>query len=216
MIKMPANTKNTKIDFKKKYPKLYKPSAKEPMIVEVDEQNFFMIDGIGNPNENIKYQEALEALYGAAFTLKMKVVKKQNPKNDYVVPPLEGLWYMDKMEEWSMDEKDKWEWTMMIMIPDFVKKDQIKKALEILKETKNPVAFSKLYHKKYKDGLVAQIMHIGPYNDEPPTVEKLHKYIEDQGYILDGLHHEIYLSDPRKAKPEKMKTVIRQPIKKKK
>ncbi|MCP4763238.1 MAG: hypothetical protein GY870_15805 [archaeon] len=213
---MPANTKNTKIDFKKKYPKLYKPSAKEPMIVEVPEMNFFMIDGEGDPNSAQEYKDALEALYGVAYALKMKVIKKKTPSKDYVVPPLEGFWYIDNMEEWSMDEKNKWKWTMMIMIPDFVKEDQIKKALEIIKETKNPKSLPKIYIKKYNEGKVAQIMHIGPYNDEPPTVEKLHKYIEDQGYIIDGLHHEIYLSDPRKAKPEKMKTVIRQPIRKNK
>ncbi|MHA1729768.1 MAG: GyrI-like domain-containing protein [Promethearchaeota archaeon] len=202
-----------KIDYKKQFPKLYKPSAKEPSILMIPEMNFFMVDGKGDPNTAQEYQDAIETLYSVSYALKMKIIKKQTPDKDYVVPPLEGLWHIPKMENWSMDGKEMWEWTMMMRIPDFVIEPNIKKAMKILKETKNPVSLPKLRYEKYNEGLVLQIMYFGPYDDEPPIIAKLHKFAEDNGYILDGKHHEIYLNDPRRTKPERLKTVLRQSIK---
>ena len=146
----------------------------------------------------------------------MKIVKKQTPSKDYVVPPREGLWYMDDMSKWSMQNKDEWQWTMMIRIPDFVTHTQIEKAIDIAKTTKNPVALKKLYIKDYHEGLSVQLMHLGPYDTEAPNIEKMHTFAHKQGYERSGKHHEIYLSDPRKAKPDRMKTVLRQPISSKK
>jgi hypothetical protein len=201
----------SKLDYKKQFPQYYRPK-KKPVILDIPEMNYFMIDGKGDPNTSKEYQAAVECLYAASYTLKMKIVKKNNPENDYVVPPLEGLWYMDKMEDWSMDNKEDWLWTMMIRIPDFVSEEQIRKSIELTKELKDPVALSKLYHEKYNEGSVVQIMYLGSYADEGPTIKLMHDYANDEGYRLNGKHHEIYLGDPRKTAPEKLKTVIRQPI----
>ena len=204
-----------KLDYKKKFPEFYKPSIKEPIIVDVPKMNFFMISGVGDPNTSQDYKDAISALYAVSYALKMKIIKKKTPSKDYVVPPLEGLWFMDNMENWSMDDKNKWEWTMMIRFPDFIKKEQISQAIKIAKETKNPSSISKLRHESYSEGLSVQIMYVGPYDEEPSTIKRIHKFAEDQGYILDGKHHEIYLSDVRKVAPEKLKTILRQPIRKK-
>ncbi|MHA1473909.1 MAG: GyrI-like domain-containing protein [Promethearchaeota archaeon] len=206
---MPAKKK---LDYKKEFPDLYKPSLKEPVIIKIPKMMFFMIDGTGDPNTSEDYKEIVQLLYNISYTLKMKVIKKETPSKDYVVPPLEGLWYMPKMEEWSMDEKDKWEWTMMIRIPDFIKDSQIKKALKILKETKNPKSFSKIRYEQYDEGTCVQIMYLGPYDEEPPTIKEIHQFAEKNGYNLNGHHHEIYLSDPRRVEPERLKTILRQPI----
>ncbi|MHA1560914.1 MAG: GyrI-like domain-containing protein [Promethearchaeota archaeon] len=201
-----------KLDYKKEFPDLYKPSLKEPTIIKIPKMMFFMIDGTGDPNTSDEYKEVVQLLYNISYALKMKVIKKETPSKDYVVPPLEGLWYMPKMEEWSMDEKDKWEWTMMIRIPDFVKDSQIKKAMKILKETKNPDSFSKLRYEQYDEGTCVQIMYLGPYDEEPPTIKKIHQFAKKNGYNLNGHHHEIYLSDPRRVEPERLKTILRHPI----
>lgn len=205
---MPAK----KIDYKKQFPDLYNPS-KEPHIVEIPEMLFFMIDGKGYPGDNPEYQEALGSLYGASYTLKMGVVKPETGK-DYVVPPLEGLWYMDDMSEWSMENKDKWKWTMMIRIPDHVTEKQIEKALQMFKEKKNPANIDRLRYGKYAEGTVVQVLYFGSYSEEGPTIEKMHEFAKNQGYKLDGKHHEIYIGDPRKTKPENLRTVIRQPLSK--
>lgn len=171
-----------------------------------------MVNGKGNPNNSKEYQEAVQLLYSISYTLKMKVIKKQQPENDYVVPPLEGLWFMDDMNKWSMENKEQWQWIMMIRIPDFVKENQINLAVTILKESKNPKMQPKLYWESYDEGECVQLLYVGPYNDEPPIIKKMHQFAKDNGYLLSGKHHEIYLSDPRKIEPEKLKTILRQPI----
>lgn len=206
---MPAKKK---LDYKKEFPDLYKPSLKTPTIIKIPEMTFFMVDGTGDPNTADEYKDAVQILYNISYALKMKVIKKETPSKDYVVPPLEGLWYIPNMEEWSMEEKDKWQWTMMIRIPDFIKESQIKKAMKILKETKNPKSFSKLRFEQYDEGTCVQIMYVGPYDEEPPTIKKIHRFAEKNGYDLNGHHHEIYLSDPRRIEPERLKTILRQPI----
>ena len=132
---------------------------------------------------------------------------------DYGVMPLEGLWWIEGMSQFSIETKELWRWTSMIIQPEYVTEDLVSKALEQVEEKKNPPALFKIRFESFREGLSAQIMHIGPYSAEGPTIEKLHSFIRGTGHELRGKHHEIYLSDPRRSAPERMKTVIRQPIK---
>lgn len=207
---MPAKTR---LDYKKTQKELYLPSAKSPVILDIPEMKFFMIDGRGNPNTSQEYKDAVTTLYAVSYALKMKVIKKTSPGKDYVVPPLEGLWYMDDMSKWSVNNKDEWLWTSMIRIPDFITESQIQKAIGIAKETKDPPSLNKLQYETYKENTAVQILYLGKYSDEGPTIQILHEYAKERGYTLNGKHHEIYLSDPRRIKDwSKCKTVIRQPI----
>lgn len=199
------------IDYKKLFPQYYRPK-KTPSVVDIPEMQYLMVDGKGDPNKEQSYADAIEALYAVAYALKMKIIKKEQPENNFVVMPLEGLWYKDDMSDWSMDNKDEWEWTMMIRMPDFVTEQEINRAITIVRENKNPVSLDKLRFEKYNEGKSVQVMYIGAYADEGPTIANLHQFAEDQGYELSGKHHEIYLGDPRKTAPEKLKTIIRQPI----
>lgn len=201
----------TKTDFKKELKHLYNPSAKEVVIVDVPKVNFLMIDGAGDPNTAQEFEDAVEALYAVSYALKFMI--KREKQIDYIVMPLEGLWWVDDMTQFSMENKDIWEWTQMIMQPEFVTIDLVEKALEQAEKKKNPPALSKIRFESLHEGLSAQIMHLGPYSAEGPTIEKLHNFIRENGYEPRGKHHEIYLSDPRKSAPEKMRTVIRQPMK---
>ncbi len=205
---------SAKIDFKKKFKDLYQPSAKEVVVVEVPEMQFLMIDGMGSPGDSQKYQDALATLYPVAF--KTKFLSKGKGK-DYVVPPLEGLWWADDLNDYRSGNRDNWKWTMMIRQPDWITEKLIEEAIAITNDKKPELSelLPKLRLEKYLEGKSAQIMHIGPFSEEGPTVDKVHKFIEDQNGKFDGFnqkHHEIYLSDPRKAKPENMRTVIRQPF----
>lgn len=202
----------TKIDLKKEMKQLYAPSAKETSVLEVPPMSYLMIDGVGDPNTSKEYMDSIEALYAVSYTLKFMAKKSDNPI-DYVVMPLEGLWWADDMDEFSVENKNTWKWTSMIMQPSFVTKAMVSQALEQVEKKKELAGLSRIRFEKFEEGLSAQIMHIGPYATETPTVSNLHKSIEDNGYSLRGKHHEIYLSDPRKSAPERLKTIIRQPIK---
>ncbi len=201
-----------KIDLKKEFPKFYRPSSKKVEIIDIPVMKYFMIDGSGDPNDNPRFEIATQCLYAASYLLKMKIVKNENPEMDYVVPPLEGLWYLDDMTKFTHDRKDLWEWTLMIRIPDFVTEEQINRALKNVDKSKPELPISELRYEVFEEKSVVQIMHIGPYADEAPTIAKLHEFAFANAYELSGKHHEIYLSDPRKAKPETMKTILRQPI----
>lgn len=201
-----------KIDFKKELKQLYNPSAKEISVVEVPPMNYLMIDGMGNPNTSQEYMDSIEALYAVSYTLKF-LAKRGLNATDYVVMPLEGLWWADNMADFSLGNKDRWKWTSMIMQPSVVTEEMISQAFEQVEKKKKLSALSKMRFEKYDEGLSVQIMYIGPYAAETPIIQRLHQFIEDNGYFLRGKHHEIYLSDPRKTVPEKLKTVIRQPIK---
>ena len=198
-----------KNDYKKVFKEFYNP-PKKPVIIEVPEFNFAMIDGKGNPNESQEYQEALQALYGISFTLKFSLKKKG--RIDYSVMPLEGLWWVEGKQEFSIDKKEDWAWTSMIMQPELATEDDLTEAMTQLKQKKNPPSLSKVRFESFKEGLAVQIMHIGPYSEEKPTIEKLHAFVENEGYSLRGKHHEIYIGNPEKSAPEKLRTVIRQPI----
>jgi hypothetical protein len=202
-----------KIDFKKELKHLYKPTVKKFATVEVPDTNFIMIDGIGNPNTEKSYAEAVQVIFGLSYTIKF-MVKKGDLQIDYGVLPLEGLWWMDDMSRFSVDTKDEWKWTMMIMQPEFITRDIYDHAIKELIRKKNPSNIAQMRFESYSEGLSAQIMYIGPYADEEPTIKKLHEYIQDEGFNRHGKHHEIYLSDPRRSKPEKLKTILRQPMRK--
>lgn len=206
------------MELKKENKELYSPSAKNVSIVNVPDLNFLMIDGEGDPNTSQEFQDSVEALFSVSFTVKF-ISKKENSQ-DYAVMPLEGLWWVENMETFSLKDKSSWKWTSMIRQPDFITKGMIKKALEEVEKKKNPPALSRIRFESLHEGLSAQIMHIGLCSEEEPTIEKLHDFIKENGYEFNGSlpgekHHEIYLSDVRRAKPENLKTVIRQPIKKK-
>ena len=202
----------SKTDFKKEWKHLYRPSAKEFVVIDVPPMNFLMIDGHGDPNTAREYKEAIETLYAMAYALKF--MSKKEKGVDYVVPPLEGLWCVENMEKFTTDDKSAWDWTMMIMQPESVTQEMFEEALKEVEKRKNPPALSKLRLEAYHEGLAVQIMHIGPYEAEGPTIARMHAFIDENGYESVGKHHEIYLGDPRKVAPEKLKTVLRQPIRK--
>ena len=200
-----------KIDYKKELKHLYRSSAKKVEVVEVPKMNFLMIDGEGDPNTSQSFQDAIEVLYPLSYTLKF-FIKRSKIGIDYGVLPLEGLWWAQDMTAFSELRKEEWLWTMMIMQPELVKKEMVVKAIEEVRKKKNPVALPLVRFESFAEGKAAQIMHIGPFSEEGPTVEKLHAFIGDSGSQRIGKHHEIYLSDIRRAAPEKWKTIIRQPM----
>jgi hypothetical protein len=200
-----------KIDFKKALKDLYSASAKATTIVDVPEMNFLMIDGEGDPNTSQTFQEAVEALYSISYTLKF-MIKNCTLGDDYVVMPLEGLWWTNDRAEFSRDNKGLWKWTVMIMQPQWATRELVDKALEKVKEKKNLPALHKIRFDAFAEGLSAQIMHMGPFSAEGPTIEKLHSFIKERGHVLREKHHEIYLSHPHRTAVEKLKTIIKQAI----
>ena len=207
-------------DYKKEYKEFYMPKNK-PSIINVPKMNYLAVRGKGNPNEeNGEYKEAIGLLYAMAFTIKMsyKGSYKIGGYFEYVVPPLEGFWWQDgQMGNIDYQNKDKLSFISLIRLPDFVTKKDFEWAIdEATKKKKRDM--SKVEFLTYAEGLCVQCMHIGSYDDEPATVDLMHKYMEENGYELDvtntRYHHEIYLSDPRKCDVSKLKTVIRHPIKK--
>ncbi len=199
-----------KINLKKELSAYYNPSKTKVAFVDVPAMNFLMIDGKGDPNTSVEYTQAIEALYSVAYTLKF-MVKKGPLAIDYGVMPLESLWWVEDMREFDPNNKDEWLWTAKIMQPDFISNELVGQALETVKNKKNPVALPKLRFEQFKEGPAAQIMHIGPFSEEGPTIKKVHDHIRSNGFELNGKHHEIYLSDIRRAAPEKWKTIVRQP-----
>jgi len=201
-----------KIDLKKEMKHLYNASTKNPEIVDVPKMNFLMINGEGDPNISERFKGSVEALFPLSYTLKF-MVKKSNIQIDYGVMPLEGLWWADDMAAFSMGKKELWKWTVMIMQPEYVTRDLYMEAQEYLKKKKDVLLLPDVRFESFMEGKSAQIMHIGPFSEEGPTIERLHKYIEANGDMLSGKHHEIYLSDLRRTAQEKWKTIIRQPMK---
>lgn len=200
-----------KIDYKKKLKHLYKPSAKKVEIVDVPEMNFLMVDGEGDPNTSKAFSDAIEALYPLAYTLKF-MIKKGDIGIDYGVLPLEALWWAEDMSSFAEGKKDDWKWTVMIMQPEFITQEMVLMATEEVERKKNPVSLSLVRFESFTEGKAAQTMHIGPFSEEGPTIERVHLYIEENGSQRIGKHHEIYLSDIRRAAPEKWKTIVRQPM----
>ena len=199
-----------KIDLKKELKHLYQPSAREVVQVEVETFNFLMVDGEGDPNTSQAYAEAVEALFSVSYTAKF-MVKRGAQGIDYTVMPLEGLWWADDMSAFADNDKSRWKWTMMIMQPSFAGSEVIEAAISEAGKKKDLPAISRVRFEAFSEGLCAQVMHIGPFSEEGPTINLVHKFIEARTE-LRGKHHEIYLSDIRRADPRKWKTVIRQPM----
>jgi hypothetical protein len=197
-----------KIDYKKELKHLYAPRKTE--IIDVPEMSYLMIDGSGDPGVSKDYKDAIEALYPLSYALKFMV--KKGKGIDYGVLPLEGLWWADDMSAFVSGDRAVWKWTSMIMQPEFITKEMVAEAMEQVAKKKSPPALSKVRFERFKEGMSAQVMHLGPFSDEGPTVKMLHDFIDQSGYHLCGKHHEIYLSDIRKVAPGRMKTVIRQPV----
>jgi hypothetical protein len=201
----------TKIDFKKTLKHLYNP-PKKFVVVDVPEMQFLMVDGHGDPNTAQAYREAVEALYAVAY--KIKFLSKKALERDYTVPPLEGLWWAEEMESFITRDKSQWDWTMMIMTPEWIGQEIFADAVAQARKAKNPAALDKVRLERYHEGLSAQIMHVGSYDDEGPVLSRMHgEFMPENGYCENGKHHEIYLSDPRRVAPKKLKTVLRQPVK---
>lgn len=209
-----------KKDYKKEYKDLYQPSV-NPSIIDIPEMLFITVKGAGNPNTSASYQEALEILYGLSFTIKMSKMNGTQPEGyfEYVVPPLEGLWYAEEtaFDSINITDKDKFCWISMIRQPEFVTEAVFEKAKQTLAKKKPELNVNRAEFIKMTEGLCVQAMHKGPYDDEPQTIENMKCFMKEHGYTEDfsdtRYHHEIYLSDPRKCAPQRLKTVIRHPVK---
>ncbi len=210
-----------KLDYKKEYKELYQPKTK-PGLVDIPEMIFIAVDGAGDPNTSEEYHRAMEILYGLSFTIKMSKMNGTQPKGyfEYVVPPLEGLWYQEDetFDGLNISDKSKFRWTSMIRQPEFVTQEVFEAAKQALQKKKKDLDLSGARLLKMTEGLCVQIMHKGSYDMERESIEKMNAFLEENGYQLDfsetRLHHEIYLSDPRKCAPEKCRTVIRHPVRK--
>lgn len=210
-----------KLDYKKQFKDLYAPTVK-PALIQVPTMNFIMIDGKGDPNvEGGEYQQALGLLYPLIFTIKMSKMSGETPTGyfDYVLPPLEGFWWSDdgKPIDFSSFQKEHFCWTSFFRQPEYVTPEVFAWACDSVQKKKG-LDPSKARLVSFEEGLCAQVLHVGAYDDEPPTIEMLKRFIEEQGYVIDlseeRRHHELYLTDARRTKPEKNKTVIRYPIRK--
>ncbi len=204
-------------DFKKEQKALYAPNT-TPSIVDVTGMCFMMVDGAGNPNTSQAYASAIKILYGLSYAIRMN--KTEEGYFEYVVPPLEGFWHLNDGGEFkgegAIEDKDKLVWTAVIRQPDFVTEDALEKAKKALAKKKPELDLELARLERYTEGLCVQAMHLGTYDDEPVTIAKMEAYVEQEGYVNDinrnRRHHEIYISDPRKVSPEKMKTLIRHPV----
>lgn len=209
---MKETAMDNKYDLKKAHKMLYSPNAKDFSVVAVPELTYIAIDGHGDPNTSREYAEAVEALYGVAYAVKFE--SKKALERDFVVGPLEGLWRSDDMSSFVTRDKSAWNWTMMIGQPDWITVDMVATAVDKTAAKKNLAALERVRLLTVTEGISIQILHIGSYDDEAPTLERLHnEYMLEQGLAFNGSHHEIYLSDARRTAPEKLKTILRQPVK---
>jgi hypothetical protein len=208
--------KPVKIDYKKVLKELYQPSASEPVIIEVPAMNFIMMGGVIKPGEipenSADFQTVMPVMYGLVYTLKF-MLKGKSDIPDSIIMPLEGLWWTDAQGGFDMGKTGTpWYFTVMIMQPEHITREHYLEACQELRRKKNPSGLPKARFESWNEGKCVQIMHVGPYAQEGHTIERLHAYAVAQGYKLRGKHHEIYLGDPRRTKPEKLKTVLRHPI----
>jgi hypothetical protein len=197
------------IDLKKLLKPVYTASATKPVIIDVPPMNALMVDGTGDPNSPA-FQEAVGSLYGVAYTLKFTF--KKGKAVDYPVMALEGLWCADDPSVFTSGRRDEWKWTLFIVLPDVVTGKDVAAAVAAVKKKAKFPRFPEIRFERFAEGRAAQIMHIGPYAAEGPTIERLHRFVEEQGYRLRGWHHEIYLGDPRRSAPEKLRTILRHPV----
>lgn len=201
-----------KLDLKKEFKKFYNPSSVECEMVKLPGFKYLMIDGEGDPNNSIEFQNAVEALYSLAYTIKFTL--KNNNTADFSVMPLEGLWSCKSSKSFDINNKRDWQWTLMIMMPDYITSAEIDNAVISIKSKKEVIAIDKVRLDNLEESDCVQIMHIGPYSEEEPTVIKLHQFMFENNLTDNGRHHEIYLGDPRRCAPAKLRTILRQPVKK--
>ena len=202
-----------KIDLRRKFPLLYKASARKCDIITVPKLHYLMCDGKGDPNNSVMFQDVLNALYSLAYAMKF-MLKKESVYPDYGIMPLEGLWWTDDMNNFSVNDKAAWKWTLMILQPDFIVPEIVERARTLAASKKQLPKLAEVRLEYMEEGECAQLLHIGPYNMEAENIQRLHTFIKECGCKLHGKHREIYLSDMRKTAPEKLKTIIRQPMRK--
>lgn len=206
-----------KLDLRAKYKALYQPSAKTPVIVDVPDLLFVMIDGAiekgMEPGTSPGFQQAIEAMYGFAYTLKFMLKQRKLKPVDHKVMALEGLWWVED-GKFDIKVKDNWFYRLLILQPEHITPEMFQDAREKLKAKKENPALDRARLECFREGLCVQMMHVGPYATEPATIEKMEAFAHEQGYRLCGNHHEIYLGDPRRAQPDKLKTVLRHPVEK--
>jgi hypothetical protein len=200
----------TVLDLRRQFKSLYTAKLGSVSLVDVPPLSYLMIDGQGDPNSSQRFQDAVQALYTTAYSLKF-ALKRGLQALDYPVMALEGLWWADS-REFSLERREEWNWTLMIMQPDAVTSDDLAAVAAQIAAKKFVPMLANVRLERYAEGRAAQILHVGPFAAEPETIGQLHQFITAQGLKLNGKHHEIYLSDPRRTAPEKLKTIIRQPI----
>lgn len=200
-----------KLDLKKQWKQLYEVKQGAIVAVDVPPLTYLMVDGQGDPNTSKAFQEAVEALYALSYTLKFTL--KKSPRDlSYGVMPLEGLWWADDPRAFYEAKKSTWKWTAMIVQPEFITRAQVDEAFDQVRKKKNPAALDQVRFETLTEGPSAQVLYVGPFADEGPTIQRMHDFIHAAGKELRGKHHEIYLSDPRRTAPEKLKTILRQPM----
>jgi hypothetical protein len=200
----------TKVDLKKEQKQLYTAPTGEVSEVPVPPANYLMVSGVGDPNTSQEYKEAVEALFSVSYALKFSVKKAKGI--DYAVMPLEGLWWTEAGKPFQSEDKSSWCWTTMIRQPEYVTQELYRTVLDDVKKKKKLPALSRIRFETYAEGKAIQIMHVGPYSEEHATIERLHHYARERGYKLTGKHHEIYLNNPPRTAPPKLKTILRQPV----
>ena len=197
-----------KLELRKTLKEFYNPPTNEPMLVKLPPMKYVMVDGRGEPGGE-SFTRAMSVLYSVAYTMKFRA--KKLLKKDYDMMAPEGLWWM-KGDKFDTNQRDKWLWTLMIVVPDFVNDKLFKESVEEVRKKKNPPGLDLARLETFNEGTSVQIMHIGPYSSEPESIAKLDDYAKERGYKLAGKHHEIYLGDPRRAAPSKLRTIVRHPV----
>jgi hypothetical protein len=200
-----------KLDLKKQWKHLYQPPAGEITIVNVPPLTYLMVDGEGDPNKSKAFEQAVEALYSLSYTLKFSL-KKSPRAIDYGVMPLEGLWWADDPGVFMQADKSAWKWTAMILQPEFISSANVDAAFDEVRRKKNPAALDRVRFETLDEGECVQTLYFGPFSEEGPTIQRMHDAIRAAGKNLYGKHHEIYLSDPRRTAPAKLRTILRQPM----
>jgi hypothetical protein len=199
----------SKKDLSRELQSLYFPSPRAPVIVDVPAMTYFMVNGKGNPNRGREFPNAMAALYGVAYTLKFSLKEERRP---FIIMPVEALWWTAGSSSFDSKRKSGWAWTAMLASPEKIRRSDFDKAVRQASAKKPDVHYNAVRMETWKEGRSAQILHIGPYAAEQPTIERLHAFLRAEGFRPRGKHHEIYLGDPRRTAPERLRTVVRQPV----
>lgn len=202
-----------RVDFKQKFKPYYSPKPGKPEFISPPSMQVLMVDGRGDPNVSGEFQDAIQALYKVIYGLKFSR-KKQGKTPDFSVGALEGLWWNEHVKPFEMGQKKDWSWTLLVWLPDFIKETDVKEVVEQAKAKKPNPKLDELRLETFYEGQCVQIMHVGPYDTEQSSLDLMLKFMAEYKLIQNGKHHEIYLGDPRRADPSKLRTIIRHPVKK--